>query len=138
MPGASPIDEAHRQLKRTCPMGTAGIRALLQPGQEQATCSFGKARLASEMPCLRQGHQLQVAVGLPEILDVADNALIPVINILAECERRVHAGFGITIPARREAEGAVPQRKYVPPPAHKTLPPPPVPPNIKVCSPNPN
>src|SRR6266496_4318719 len=121
VPGTGPIDEAHPQLKRTCPMGTAGIGALLQPGRQQATCSLSKARLAREMPCLRQGHQLQVAVGLPEILDVADDALAPAIDILAETERRLNAGFGIAIPARWEAEGAIPQRKHVPPSGEKTV-----------------
>src|SRR6266513_5186371 len=84
MPGAGPIDEAHPQLKGAVPMGPLGIGTLLQPGRQQAACAFGKPRLAREIPRLRQSHQLQVAVGLPKILDVADDALIPIVDILAE------------------------------------------------------
>src|SRR5882724_13381331 len=96
-------------------MRTEGIRALVQPRRQQATRSFSKARLAREMPCLRQGHQFQVAVELPQIFDVANGALIPVIDSLAERERRLHAGFGIAIPARRETEGEITQREHIPP-----------------------
>src|SRR6266705_5505998 len=121
MPGTGPIDEPYRQLKGVCPLSTAGIRTLLQPGHQQATCAFGKARLAREMPSLRQGHQFQVPVQLPEVLDVADDALVPIIDVLAECKRRLHTGFGFAIPARREAERVITQREHVPPSCENTI-----------------
>jgi hypothetical protein len=87
---------------------------LLQPGRQQATRSVSKSRLAREVPCLRQRHQFKVAVQLPEIFDVADDALVSGIDIFPEIERRLSSGFGIAIPARREAQAAIPQRKDVP------------------------
>src|SRR5882672_3585169 len=116
MPGAGPIGEAHRQFERARPMRTPGIRALVQPGHKQAACGFSKARLAREMPCLRECHQFQVTVQLPEILDVADDTLVPVVDTLAEIERYLHAGLGIAIPERRETKRAITQRKQIPPP----------------------
>src|SRR5712691_2973114 len=121
MPGTGPIGKAHRQLERARPMRTPGIRALVQPGHKQAACGFSKARLAREMPCLRECHQFQVTVQLPEILDVADDTLVPVVDTLAEIERCLHAGLGIEIPARRKAEGAIAQGKQVPPSGEQTL-----------------
>src|SRR6267378_2648413 len=100
MPGTGPIDKAHRQLERARPMRTPGIRALIEPGQKQAARGFRKARLPREMPCLSECHQLQVAVELPEILDVADDTLVPVVDTLAEIERHLHASLGIAIPER--------------------------------------
>src|SRR6476660_1439363 len=62
MPGAGPIDKAHRQLERARPMRTPGIRALIQPGQKEAARGFSEARLARQVPCLRQRHQFKVTV----------------------------------------------------------------------------
>src|SRR5205085_6155246 len=114
MPGAGPIDKAYGELKRTCPVRTTGIGTLLQPGRQQATRGAGKPRLAREMPCLRQSDEFEVAVQLPEILDVADDALVSGIDVLAEIKRRLHASLVIAVPARREAKAAIPQRENVP------------------------
>src|SRR6266566_3653152 len=107
MPSTGPIDEAHRQLERARPLRTPRIGALLQPRRQQAARGFSEAPFAREMPCLRQGDQFQMAVQLPEILDVAGDALIAVVDTLAEIERCLDAGFGIAIPARRKAERVI-------------------------------
>src|SRR5258708_9882621 len=98
MPGTGPIDEAHRRLERDRPLRTPGIGTLLKPGQQQATLRFGEARFAREMPCLRQSHEFQMAVQLPEILDVANDTLIPIIDALPEFQRYLPSGSSTPIP----------------------------------------
>jgi hypothetical protein len=53
---------------------------------------------------LRERHQVQVAIGLPQVLAVADQRRIAIVELLAEGERRLDAGLGIAVPARRVAE----------------------------------
>jgi len=65
------------------------------------------------MPRLGQSDQLQVAVDLPEILDVADPPRIAIIESEAEIERRLDPGLGIDVPAGREAEARILERKHI-------------------------
>src|SRR5262245_43795305 len=65
------------------------------------------------MPRLRERDQLEMAIDLPQILDVADLARIAVVEALAEDERRGKPGLGTDVPARREAEARIGQCEHV-------------------------
>ena len=54
-----------------------------------------------------------MAVWLPQVLDIAHQPRIAVIEQQSVAERRFGAGLGITVPARRRAELDVVERKYV-------------------------
>src|SRR5205085_1465350 len=54
-------------------------------------------------------------------LDVADDARVAIIELLAEAERRLDAGLGIAVPARRMAELEVLQREDVQAPREEAL-----------------
>src|SRR5260370_34555743 len=114
LPGAGPVDQAHPRFESARPVRAQRVWTLLEPGREKSARALGIASLVRQVPRLRQGHQLQVTVQLPEILDIADDALVPVIDRLAVSEGDLDAGPGIAVPARRETEDVVAQQKYLP------------------------
>ena len=65
------------------------------------------------MPGLGKCHELQVAVRLPEILDVADQSLVPIVDRLAERIGCPCSRLRIDVPSGRETKRCARQRKYV-------------------------
>src|SRR5690606_18308616 len=90
------------------------VRTLLEPGIEQRAATLCVADLPREAPGLGQSHELCVAARLPQILDVADQRVVAVVDRCAEAERRDLASLRIAIPLRREAEPRRPHREYAP------------------------
>src|SRR6185312_9410416 len=60
-----------------------------------------------------QRDQLEVAVDLPQVLDVADSRRVAVIDCETELERRLDPGLGIGIPAGGEAERRILKGEHV-------------------------
>src|SRR5687768_14864025 len=65
------------------------------------------------VPRLRERQQLRVAARLPQVLDIADDPFVPIVERLAEREWRDAAGFRIAVPLRRKSELRRAQREYV-------------------------
>src|SRR5487761_287015 len=95
LPRERPVDAPNGMLEARAPIGAARVRAVLQPGIDQDPGAAGIALVRRQVPGLGQRDQLQVAVDLPEILDVADPRRIAVVDTQAELERRLDAGLGI-------------------------------------------
>jgi hypothetical protein len=65
------------------------------------------------MPRLRQRYELEMAIGFPQVFDVADDSIVPVVERLAECERSKNSRFWVSRPWRWESYGCVVHRKDV-------------------------
>src|SRR5581483_10191373 len=115
LPRDRPVDQPDRGLERARPVRPAPVGARREPAVQLVAQRPEPAELARERVSLRERHQLQVPVRLPQILDVADEARVAVVEQLAERERRLDAGLRIAVPARRIAEIGVAQREDVEP-----------------------
>src|SRR5215469_913227 len=73
------------------------------------------------MPGLRKGHQLQMAIDLPEILDVTGYGRVAIIQILPESKGGRDTRLGIHVPARRKAQVDTSQGKHVEPPCQDSI-----------------
>jgi hypothetical protein len=76
---------------------------------------------AGERVGLRERDEVQVPVRLPQVLDVADQVLVAIVEQLAVDERRLDAGLRVAVPARRRAEVDRAQREDVEPPLRDAL-----------------
>ena len=117
LPGDRPVDEAHAGFERARPVRPAAVRAGDEPAIELRGERVEIMPVAGERVGLGQGHELQVPVRLPQVLDVADEVRVAVVEQLAEGERRLDAGLRVAVPARRHAELELAQREHV----HPTL-----------------
>src|SRR5207302_11295030 len=77
--------------------------------------SFGVFRLMRQRVRLRERHELQVAIRLPQVLDVPDDPRVAIVELLAEGEGRLDAGPGIAVPPRRMADRRILEREHVEP-----------------------
>jgi hypothetical protein len=91
------------------------MRALRDPAVEVLAHRLRIACLARDGVRLRERDQVQVAVGLPQVLAVAHQPRVAIVELLAECERRVDAGLRVAVPARRVAQLDILQREDVVP-----------------------
>src|SRR5579862_6761002 len=76
LPGDRPVDQADRGLERAAPVRPPPVRAGVEPTREVLPQDLQVFRIAAECVCLREGHQVKMAVQLPEILDLPDPAAI--------------------------------------------------------------
>src|SRR5260221_2944853 len=104
LPGERPVGERRARLERARPVGAHAEGAGDEPALELLAKRIPVPRLAGEREGLRQRHQLQVAVGLPQILDVAYARRVAIVELLAEGERHFDAALGVAIPARRHSD----------------------------------
>ncbi len=100
-------------LEAAAPVDAKRIGRGLQPRLDQCAGAVEIPRLVSEMPRLRERHELEVAIDLPQVLDVADVARIAVVEALAERQGRLGARLRIGVPLRRKAERDILERKDV-------------------------
>ena len=94
-------------------MRPARIRALLEPRVQQRAAGCGVTLVPRQVPGLRERQQLGMTARLPQVLDVADDPFVAIVQRLAEGERRNPAGLRITVPGGRKAELCRPQREDV-------------------------
>src|SRR6185369_219535 len=99
MPGERPVHQAQRQLEAAAPMRPPPVRTLLEPRIQQQLTTSGELPVPGQMPCLRKGNQLRVPTRLPQILDVADQRFIAIVESPAVHQRRIAAGFRVAVPA---------------------------------------
>src|SRR5687767_5368778 len=85
-------------------MRAARVWTLLEPRIQQRTTGGGVTLVMRQVPRLRERQQLRVAARLPQVLDIADDPLVPVVERLAEREWRDAAGLRIAVPLRRKSE----------------------------------
>jgi hypothetical protein len=104
MPAEEPIEQSHGVLETACPMRSLPPRTLLEPRVEKHSATFCVFRIVAQVPCLGQRHQFGMTTGLPQVLDVSDQGFVPIVERLAEAERRESARLGIPIPLRRESQ----------------------------------
>ncbi len=93
-----PVDEPDAELEGAAPVGAERIRALPYPTRDQPTQMIEIAAVAGQSVRLRERDDLEVAIELPEILDVPDDARVPIVQRLAERERRLGTSLGIDVP----------------------------------------
>src|SRR5215831_14497812 len=108
MPDARPVGKAQRQLQAAAPVRPLQVGALLEPRVDEHPAAFCEAPLTAETPGLGESHRLEMAVRLPQVLDVANHRGVPVVQGLPEAERRIGAARGIPVPRRRKAECPLP------------------------------
>src|SRR6185503_20575694 len=113
MPRERPVHQPKGVLETAAPVGAERIRALIEPRLEERSAGLEIALLTGEVPRLRERHQLVMPIDFPQVLDVADDARIAIVEALAEQERSARAGFRIDVPFRRETERRRAQRKHV-------------------------
>src|SRR5690606_17796701 len=99
-----PVDQPDAELERAAPVRALEVRALLDPAVEQRLDALEISDVAGEPPRLSQPDDLEMAIQLPEVLRVADDPRVTVVERLAEAERRGGAGQRIDVPCRRKAE----------------------------------
>src|SRR5690606_327553 len=95
LPGDAPVDQADGELERAGPVGAERVRALRQPGLEKTLQAREVGPVAGQPVRLGQHHQIEMAVDLPEELDVADEPLVAIVETLAEDERRDPTAFRV-------------------------------------------
>ena len=115
LPGARPAHQAQRHLQRARPVRPVAVGAGEPPAFQMLLEGEEIFFVSRQGKGLRQRHQVQVAVGLPQVLDVAHQVAIAVVERLAEGERRFDARLGIAVPARRRADVDRTQREHVEP-----------------------
>ncbi len=113
VPGERPVGQPDRMLEAAAPVDAERIRRLLEPRIEQHATAIEITRVATQVPRLRERHELEVPVDLPEILDVADIARIAVVEALTEHERRDRSRLWILVPFGREAERRTLHREHM-------------------------
>ena len=107
--------------QRARPVRAVAVRAGEEPAVEVLGDGVEVRLLAGERVALRERHEVQVAVGLPQVLDVADHIRVAVVEQLAERERRLDPGLRVAVPARRLPEVDVAQREHVDPAVRDAL-----------------
>src|SRR4029077_14677600 len=108
MPRTRPVGKAQRKLQATAPVRPHQVWTLRDPRIEERPAALGVASLPGKPPGLGQGHELEVAVRLPEILDVANQCRLPVVERLAEDKWRTRPGRWVTVPVRRKSHRPFP------------------------------
>src|SRR5512138_258613 len=80
LPSDAPIDQSNAELERATPVRTAPRRALLDPRIDVRANCVRVGSLARQCIRLRECGKVQVAIRLPQVFDVADEALIAIIE----------------------------------------------------------
>src|SRR5690606_34657720 len=83
---------------------TSEIRALAHPALEQRADRIEVSAIARQPIRLRERHELEMPIELPQVLDVADEPAVAMIERLAVRERRGNSRQRIGVPLRRKAE----------------------------------
>src|SRR5690606_37560768 len=96
--------QANRDLERAAPVRTSEIRALAHPALEQRADRIEVSAIARQPIRLRERHELEMPIELPQVLDVADEPAVAMIERLAVRERRGNSRQRIGVPLRRKAE----------------------------------
>ena len=106
VPCARPVDQTQRDLETAGPVRPVWIRTLRQPRSEQSTAALRKARLAADSRhVLSEGYQFEVPVGLPQVLNVTNQARDrDSSSSLAENGGRKSLGLWIAIPGGWEPQ----------------------------------
>src|SRR5690606_33244268 len=99
-----PVDQANRDLERAAPVRTSEIRALAHPALEQRADRIEVSAIARQPIRLCERHELEMPIELPQVLDVADEPAVAMIERLAVRERRGNSRQRIGVPLRRKAE----------------------------------
>ncbi len=106
LPRDAPVDQPDRDFQRARPVRAAPDRTLLDPRFDVLSHSVRVAQVAAQRVRLRERHQVQVPVGLPQVLDVADAPLVAVVDGACRAQRRQASGERVAVPFRRIAEVA--------------------------------
>src|SRR5690606_30254236 len=102
--GEMPVDQADRDLERAAPVRASEVRALPHPALEQLAERIDVSAIAGQPISLRERDELEMPVELPQVLDVADEAGIAMVERLAVGKRRGRSRQRIGTPLRRKAE----------------------------------
>src|SRR3954469_14435254 len=86
LPGDGPVDQANARLERARPVRSATVRAGDEPAVELLGEDIVELALSRDRVGLRQRHEMQMAIRLPKVLDVADDVRVAVVKQLAEGE----------------------------------------------------
>src|SRR5665213_1430606 len=73
------------------------------------------------MPRLSKRYELSVAVRFPQILDIADDTFIAIVDQFAERHRSSRACLWVTVPIRRETEWSLTKREHVKAPVQDSV-----------------
>src|SRR3954453_11901337 len=115
LPGDGPIDQTDRHFQSTGPVRTQGIGTVIKPGFQVLAYDLQIDWIVIEHVGLRQRHEVQMPVGFPKVLDIANQLRVAIVEQLAETAGRLDAGFRITVPKWRRTKLEIAQRKDVEP-----------------------
>src|SRR5690606_17639330 len=104
LPGDAPIDQPNTELERARPVRTAPRRTTIDPRIDVHAKRIHVYTLTSEHIRLGERWQMQVAIRFPQILDIAHQAFVPIIERARRQQRRVSSCQRIPIPARWMAQ----------------------------------
>ena len=80
VPGERPVHESQRKLKAASPVHPARVRTRAQPRIDECPASLRVPRIMRQMPCLGERHKLGMAIRLPQILDIPDEARVAIVD----------------------------------------------------------
>src|SRR5213082_3149663 len=103
LPGDRPVDEPDGRLERAAPVRAPPLWTGADPALEVLPENVQIPGFPGQRVALGQRHQVQMAIHLPQVLDVPDEAAVAIVEELARSERGFDPGLGIAIPARRQA-----------------------------------
>src|SRR5205807_1657056 len=103
LPGDRPVDEPDGRLERAAPVRAPPLWTGADPALEVLLENAQIPGFPGQRVALGERHQVQVAIQLPQVLDVPDEAAVAIVEELARGERGFDPGLGIAIPARRHA-----------------------------------
>src|SRR5688500_3340686 len=89
LPCDRPIDEPDRDFERAAPVWSLAVGAGFEPAFQVKAKRVEIPRVLRQRMRLGQRHQVEMPVGLPQILDIADQAGVAIVERLAESQGRL-------------------------------------------------